>query len=70
MPASPPSTMDGQDDLAPAPVGGPPPPPPGPPGPPHVPVVEPLNDMGSIGAAVNAITNDKAPISNLRRSST
>ena len=54
--------MDGQDDLAPAPVGGPPPPPPGPPGPPHVPVVEPLDDMGSIGAAVNAITNDKAPI--------
>ena len=58
--------MDGQDDLA--PVGGPPLPPPGPPGPPLVPVVEPLDDMGSIGAAVNTISNDKAPIINVLES--
>ena len=66
MPASPPSTMDGQDDLA--PVDGPPPPPSGPPGPPLVPVVEPLDDLGSIGAAVNAISNGRAPFINVLES--
>ena len=54
--------QDGQGDQGdPAPVvvppgGGLPAPPPGPP------MAEPLDDMGSIGAAVNAISNDKAPI--------
>ena len=48
-----------QGDPAPVvapPGGGLPAPPPGPP------MAEPLDDMGSIGAAVNAISNDKAPI--------
>ena len=60
--------MDGQDDLAPVggpPVGGPSVPPPGPP---LVPVVEPLDDMGSIGAAVNAISNGRAPFINVLES--
>ena len=54
--------QDGQGDQGdPAPVivppgRGLPAPPPGPP------MTEPLDDMGSIGAAVNAISNDKAPI--------
>ena len=60
-------TMEGEDDIVPLAVGGAPPPPPGPPGPPGLPpvlppVVEPLQDMGSIGAAVNAIAQDRAPM--------
>ena len=48
-----------QGDPAPVvvpPGGGLPAPPPGPP------MAEPLDDMGSIGAAVNAISNNSAPI--------
>ena len=59
--------MEGEDDIVPLAVGGAPPAPPGPPGPPGLPpvlppVVQPLQDMGAIGAAVNAIALDRAPI--------